>query len=294
MEEEIIFNEENIIEQDLDKRQKEEEIESQKEQNSSQETSQYEKSPKKEQIHSEISTPQIISDECKKEEEIAQISTYILNYTRNKEELKELFTDTKLKKSENCLYKLDIKLIPKDSGAANKSKKNEKTPSGLDYFLVIYCHEIAALSFDEIYEKIYSLKDLCKESRFFRIFESTDEAKVAIDEFITINQKNPNKFFVEFENKVLKMHMKFSFFDKEKEIVFNVPQKILGIKGKNQLLPGFLKEIQEKLYRLADENNKLKIKNLTHSFKIKKFKYNLGKSNEKLNKTVNNENHINE
>ena len=99
---------------------------------------------------------------------------------------------------------------------------------------------------------------------------------------------------MEFENKVLKMHMKFSFFDKEKEIVFNVPQKILGIKGKNQLLPGFLKEIQEKLYRLADENNKLKIKNLTHSFKIKKFKYNLGESNEKLNKTVNNENHINE
>ena len=150
---------------------------------------------------------------------------------------------------------------------------------------MIYCHEIAALSFDEVYEKIYSLKDLCKESRFFRIFESIDEAKVAIDEFITINQKNPNKFFVEFENKVLKIHMKFSFFDKEKEIVFNVPQKILGIKGKNEVLPGFLKEIQEKLYRLAGENNKLKIKNLTHSFIIKKFKYNLGESNEKLNKT---------
>jgi hypothetical protein len=285
MEEEIIFNEENIIEQDLDKRQKEEEIESQKEQNSSQETSQYEKSPKKEQIHSETSIPQITFNEYKKEKEIAQISTYILNYTRNKEELKELFTDTKLKKSENCVYKLDIKLIPNGSVITNKSKKNEKTPSELDYFLVIYCHEIAALSFDEVYEKIYSLKDLCKESRFFRIFESTDEAKVAIDEFITINQKNPNKFFVEFENKVLKIHMKFSFFDKEKEIVFNVPQKILGIKGKNELLPGFLKEIQEKLYRLADENNKLKIKNLTHSFIIKKFKYNLGESNEKLNKT---------
>ena len=294
MEEEMIFNEEKIIEQNLNDKQKEEEIESQKEQNSSQETSQYEKSPKNEQIYSDKSIPKIIPNQCKKEEEIGIISTYIINYSRNKEELKELFTDTKLKKSENCLYKLDIRLIPKASVISINSEINETTPSGFDKFLVIYCHEIAAFSFDEVYERIFSLEDLCKESRYFRIFESNDEAKVAIDKFISINQNNPNKFFIEFKNKVLKIHMKFSFFDKEKEIIFNIPQKKLEIKDKNELLPGLLIEIQEKLYRLADENNKLKLKNLTHSYKIKKFKYGLEESNEKLNKTVSYEKHNNE
>lgn len=281
MEEEIIFNEEKINEQNLNNIQKEEEIKSQKEPDSSQETSQYEKSPKKEELFSDKSIPTVESNECR-EEEIEQISTYMLNYNRNKKELNELYTDTNLKKSENCLYQLDIKLISK------------LYRSWTDIFLVIYCHELAAFSFDEIYERIYSLDDICKENRYFRIFQNNEEVKNAIDEFININQKNKKKFFIEFKNKELKIHMKLSFFDKEKEMILNIPKKNLNIKQKNELLPGFLKEIQEKIYGLADENNKLKTKNLTQSSKIKKFKYDLEESNKNLNKTFNNENNINE
>ena len=281
MEEEIIFNEEKINEQNLNNIQKEEEIKSQKEPDSSQETSQYENSPKKEELFSDKSIPTVESNECR-EEEIEQISTYILNYNRNKKELNELYTDTNLKKSENCLYQLDIKLISK------------LYRSWTDSFLVIYCHELAAFSFDEIYERIYSLDDICKENRYFRIFQNNEEVKNEIDEFININQKNKKKFFIEFKNKELKIHMKLSFFDKEKEMILNIPKKNLNIKQKNELLPGFLKEIQEKIYGLADENNKLKTKNLTQSSKIKKFKYDLGESNKNLNKTFNNENNINE
>ena len=52
--------------------------------------------------------------------------------------------------------------------------------------------------------------------------------------------------------------MKLSFFDKEKEIIFNIPKKILTDKDKNNLLPEFLKEIQEKMNHLKEENKKLK------------------------------------
>ena len=300
MEEEIIFDEENIIEQKIDIIEKNE---FQKEQNSSQETSQYERSPKREEKLSD--SPIIIEKEKEKEKEKIEEneekkeeikSTYILNYSRKKEELKKLSTDTKLKKAENCSYMLDIKLIPKNKTSENCDKTKGETPMAPEYILVIYCHEIAAFSFDEFYERIYTLEDLCKENRYFRIFESNDEAKILIDEFITMNKNDPKKFFFEFKDKKFKIHMKFSFFDKEKEIILNIPKKNLTIKEKNELLPELLKEIQDKMNNLAVENKKLKNKSLAQSYKIKKLKNDLNtdESNDKLNKTEIKENKINE
>ena len=289
MKEEIIIDKETIIEQNKGKIVNDEEKEFQKEQNSSFETSQYESSPKKEEIFSEKSIIQITQNLLDKEEKIEEIktisiSTYILKYNRKEEELKEVAPDTRLQKSKNCRLQLDIKIIEK-----NVSSKNRKNPEN---FLVIYCHEIAAFYFDEIYERIYSLEELCKENRYFRIFGSNDDAKDAIDEFIKKNEKNPKKFFIEFKDKKLKIHMKFSFFDKEKEIIFNVPKKNLTNKEKNGLLPELLKEIQTKMYSLAEENKKLQIKNLTHSVDCNSI--NLDYSNEKKNKNDINENHIND
>ena len=253
MEGETIIDKENIIEQDVGKIEKYEEKEFQKEQNSSLDTSQYESSPKKEEIFSEKSIIQISQNFFEKEEKIEEIkpksiSTYILNYTRKKEELKEV-TDTGLRKAENCNFQLDIKIIQKIN-----SSQDSKEPEN---FLAFYCHEIAAFYFDEIYERIFSLEELFKEYRYFRIFESNDEIKAAIDEFIKTNQTKAKKFFIEFKDKNLKIHMKFSFFDKEKEIIFNLPKKKLTDKEKNDLLPGLLKEMQEKMFSLAYENKQI-------------------------------------
>ena len=257
MEEEIIINKEKIIEQNIEKNGKDEEKDFQKEQNSSLETSQYESSPKKEEIFSEKSIIQINPDFFEKEEKIEEIkaksiSTYLLKYCRKKEELKEVAADTGLRKAENCLFQLDIKLIQKIN-----SSKDSRTPEN---FLAFYCHEIAAFYFDEIYERIFSLEEFFKEYRYFRIFESNVEVKAAVDEFIKTNQKNPKKFFIEFKDMNLKIHMKFSFFDKEKEIIFILPKKKLTNKEKNDLLPGLLKEMQAKMFSLAYENKNLQIK----------------------------------
>ena len=51
------------------------------------------------------------------------------------------------------------------------------------------------------------------------------------------------------------------FFDKESEIVFNVPQKNLTDDEKINILPSFLKEIQIKMTHLEDENKKIKVDN---------------------------------
>ena len=127
-----------------------------------------------------------------------------------------------------------------------------------DEFLVICCHEIAAIYFDEIYERIYTLNDLYKENKFFRVFEKIDEARGVIDESIKRNEKNSKKIFINFKDKELKLHMKLSFFDKEKEIILNIPKKMLTNRDKNNLLPEFLKEIQDKMNHLKEENKKLK------------------------------------
>ena len=189
-------------------------------------------------------------------------STYILKYKRTEEELKELAVETNLAKSENCLFMLNIKLIKGElSENGNSNIENDKEKES-EEFLVICCHEIAAIYFDEIYERIYTLDDLYKENKFFRVFEKIDEARSIIDESIRRNEKNSKKIFINFKDKELKIHMKLSFFDKEKEIILNIPKKILTDKDKNNLLPEFLKEIQDKLNHLKEENKKLKERRL--------------------------------
>ena len=198
-------------------------------------------------------------------------STYILKYTRKGEQLKEISAETGLRKSENCLFMLNIKLIKSDSVLLPENETQEISES----FLVFCCHEIAAIYFDEIYERVYTLDDLSKENKYFKVFESTEEAKNVIDETIKKNEKNDKKIFLAFKDKELKLHMKLSFFDKEKEIVLNIPKKILNDDDKVNLLPEFLKEIQDKINHLNDENKKLKAKkNKAYNNRINELKYN--------------------
>ena len=208
------------------------------------------------------------------EQDLESTSTYILKYTRKGDELKELAVETGLRKSENCLFMLNIKLIKSDSISIieqdqDNNEKEKETPKEPENFLVFCCHEIAAIYFDEIYERIYTLKDLANENRYFKVFESTEEAKMVIDETIRTNEKNAKKIFIGFQDRELKLHMKLSFFDKEKEIVLNIPKKPLSDDDKVNLLPEFLKEIQDKMNHLNEENKKLKVKKLAFSSKSK-------------------------
>ena len=214
-----------------------------------------------------------IENNINKEQDIDSelTSTYILKYTRKGEQLKEISAETGLRKSENCLFMLNIKLIKSDSVLLPENETQEISES----FLVFCCHEIAAIYFDEIYERVYTLDDLSKENKYFKVFESTEEAKNVIDETIKKNEKNDKKIFLAFKDKELKLHMKLSFFDKEKEIVLNIPKKILNDDDKVNLLPEFLKEIQDKINHLNDENKKLKAKkNKAYNNRINELKYN--------------------
>ena len=203
-------------------------------------------------------------------------STYILKYTRKGDELKEIAEETGLRKSENCLFMLNIKLIKSDSVLT----ENEPPSETSENFLVFCCHEIAAVYFDEIYERVYTLDDLAKEDKHFKIFESTEEAKNVIDETIRKNEKNSKKIFLAFKNKELKLHMKLSFFDEDKEIVLNIPKKILTDEDKINLLPEFLKEIQDKMNHLSEENKKMKIKRTkAYNNRIKEIKDNYKANN---------------
>ena len=172
-------------------------------------------------------------------------STYILKYNRKADEPRESSYDKELIKSENCLYMIDFKIINCDK----------------EKFLLIYCHEIAAIYFDEIYEKKYSITDLYNENKYFKIFDDVEEVKNIIDDILKHNTKNTKKIYIEFKNLVFRLHIRLVFFDKESEIVFNVPQKNLTDDEKINLLPGFLKEIQIKMTHLEDENKKLKVDN---------------------------------
>ena len=219
----------------------------------------------KEQIKKEIETKEKEETPGNPEQELVAPSTYILKYTRKGDELKEISEETGLKKSENCLFMLNIKLIKSDSDSISiidplEETKEQETPRGSENLLVFCCHEIAAIYFDEIYERIFTLNDLAKENKYFKVFESIEEAKMIIDETIRTNEKNAKKFFFEFKDKELKLHMKLSFFDKEKDIVLNIPKKPLKDEDKVNLLPEFLKEIQDKIIHLNEENKKLKLR----------------------------------
>ena len=63
-------------------------------------------------------------------------STYILKYTRKGDELKEISVETGLRKSENCLFMLNIKLIKSDSVLTEKDIQ----PENSENYLVFCCH----------------------------------------------------------------------------------------------------------------------------------------------------------
>ena len=220
------------------------------------------------EINKEQKTPDDIDPES--------TSTYILKYIRKGDELKEIAEETGLRKSENCLFMLNIKLIKSDSVFTENGTPLETSEN----FLVFCCHEIAAIYFDEIYERVYTLDDLAKENKYFKVFESTEEAKNVIDETIRKNEKNDKKIFLAFQDKELKLHMKLSFFDKEQEIVLNIPKKKLNDEDKINLLPEFLKEIQDKMNHLSEENKKMKIKKTkVYNNRIKEIKNNYRANN---------------
>ena len=169
-------------------------------------------------------------------------SSYILRYVRKSNEPRESAYDKELIKSKKCLYMIEFKII---------KGKTEK-------YLLVYCHEIAAIYFDEIYEKKYSLKDLYKENRHFRIFDNVEEAKEIIDEILNNNATNIKKIFIDCQDNIFKLHIKISFFDKDNEVILNIPKKDITDKERIRLLPEFLKEIQIKINHLEEDNKKLK------------------------------------
>ena len=238
----------------------EEESEKDKEENSHHlENNHQEEKYQENKLHKEnenINKQNIENQENQEKIDPYSTTTYILKYKRTKEELKELAIETNLPKSENCLFMLNLKIIKNDDLNNQNGIENNS-----NNFLVICCHEIAAIYFDEIYEKIYTLEDLFDENIFFKVFDNIEEARNILDESIKNNEKNSKKLFINLKDKELKLHMKLCFFDKEKEIIFNIPRKILTDKDKNNLLPEFLKEIQEKMNHLKLENKKLKTQN---------------------------------
>jgi hypothetical protein len=232
----------------------------------------------KNEIETNINTEKEIEQESNNPDDIdlESTSTYILKYTRKGDELKEIAEETGLRKSENCLFMLNIKLIKSDSVLTENNTPLETSEN----FLVFCCHEIAAIYFDEIYERVYTLDDLAKENKYFKVFESTEEAKNVIDETIRKNEKNDKKIFLAFKDKEMKIHMKLSFFDKEKEIILNIPKKKLNDEDKINLLPEFLKEIQDKMNHLSEENKKMKIKKTkVYNNRIKEIKNNYRANN---------------
>ena len=183
------------------------------------------------------------------EEQKESASTYILKYTRKSNEPRESSYDKELIKSKNCSFMIQFKLF--------QGKKNK--------YLLIYCHEIAALYFDEIYEKKYTLNDLYKENKHFRIYDDIEEAKSTIDEIINNNTKNSKKVFINIQDDTFELHLKMIFFDKETEIIFSIPKKKIDDKERIRLLPEFLTEIQIKINTLEEDNKKLRNENRTLS-----------------------------
>ena len=196
---------------------------------------------KDEKLMTEEKNDENINKEEEEEKEESS-SSYILKYVRKSNEPRESAYDKELIKSKKCLYMIEFKII---------RGKTEK-------YLLVYCHEIAAIYFDEIYEKKYSIKDLYKENRHFRIFDEVDEAKNIIDEILNNNATNTKKIFIECQYNIFKLHLKISFFDKENEVVLNIPKKDITDKERIRLLPDFLKEIQIKMNHLEEDNKKLK------------------------------------
>ena len=229
--------------------QKVEEIKENKEENKIQEKIENNNDlPNNEKNNEKIENKNIIEQEKKEEEnnneeeQEESSSSYILKYVRKSNEPRESAYDKELIKSKKCLYMIEFKIL---------KGKTEK-------YLLVYCHEIAAIYFDEIYEKKYSIKDLYKENRHFRIFDEVEEAKNIIDEIMNNNPTNNKKIYIDCQDNIFKLHLKISFFDKENEVILNIPKKDITDKERIRLLPEFLKEIQIKMNSLEEDNKKLK------------------------------------
>ena len=244
------------MEQEQEKNQKEEEKPNQEEEEFDEEDEEEKDKSKNDQIienkepqKNEENKIEEIKTLEKKDENINQeqeqeesSSSYILKYVRKSNEPRESAYDKELIKSKKCLYMIEFKIM---------KGKNEK-------YLLVYCHEIAAIYFDEIYEKKFSIKDLYNENRHFRIFDEVDEAKDIIDEILNNNATNNKKIFIDCQDNIFKLHIKISFFDKENEVILNIPKKNITDEERIRLLPEFLKEIQIKMNHLEEDNKKLK------------------------------------
>jgi len=171
-------------------------------------------------------------------------STYILKYMRKKNELTELIQETNLPKEKHCLFMLDFILL----------KNNNNT----EYLLHINCHEVAAIHFEDFYERVYSFNDIIKENKYFKALDNVEEIKEIIDYTLSDNFKDSKKIFIKLENNSLYLHIMLTYFDTIKEIIFNIPKKNLNEEEKIALLPMILKEIQYKMIYYEKENKKYK------------------------------------
>ena len=201
-------------------------------------------SPKKE----EEKEDSLNSLEIEKQKELSSKTSYIIKYIRKKNELAELVQDTQLPKAKYSLFMLDFIL----------EKNNDENKES---FLHINCHEIAAIHFEDFYERIYSFTDLLNENKYFRALDSTEEIKDTIDYVLSQNYQNSKKVFIKLENNCLNLHINLSYFDTIKEITLTIPKKILKPEEKIAFLPVTLKEIQQKMIYYQKENRKYKIKN---------------------------------
>lgn len=210
----------------------------------------------------------------KKKPPAIMASVYFLRYIRKGKELKKLAKEINVPKNETCLYMFDLKL-----GGNNEIKEAINT-------LTINVHEIAAVYFDEIYEKVYTFESLWKENRCFKIFDNIIEAKKIIDDVWKSSKNNSRKVFIDFNDEVLRIHMKLNIFDKLEEIVFNIPKKNLDENEKISMLPDFFKEIYEKINQLEEENKGLKQENLrlrgNLSFQSNRYKFSERKNNKEV------------
>ena len=234
-----IINSEKKEEQNEIIQQKVEEEKSNKEENNPPEKN--DTNQNNDKNNEKMANENIINEDNEIEQEESS-SSYILKYVRKSNEPRESTYDKELIKSKKCLYMIEFKIL---------KGKTEK-------YLLVYCHEIAAIYFDEIYEKKYAIKDLYKENRHFRIFDDVEEAKDIIDEILNGNATNNKKIFIDCQDNEFKLHLIISFFDKENEVILNIPKKNITDKERIKLLPEFLKEIQIKMNHLEEDNKKLK------------------------------------
>ena len=199
-------------------------------------------------IKAEIEKEDSLSSlEIEKQKDFLSKTIYIIKYTRKKDELKELIQATQLPKEKQSLFMLELIIIK------NNSENNES-------LLHIKCHEIAAVHFEEFYERIYSFNDIIKENKYFKALDNIEEIKDSLDYVLSQNFKNSKKIFIELKNNTFILHIMLSYFDTIKEIILKVPQKILKEEEKIFLLPMAMKEIQQKINYYEKENKQFKNK----------------------------------